>query len=862
MQRIAEMKLLYKEFVKDITLVIFPLVALMYFLKYIILIFPNDIRSMFLFLIVAFFIFIIFNKDKINNVIFPEYNYSIYDCIIIGLPVASFLLYTFSNIGAISSILYETILFELVILGFWLCLRVVRVKERESNKYEDSGNQQSGIYYNALGEIEPERPIKDLLDRRDFANQIASLIIDHRSPSSIFGINGSWGSGKTFLMKMVFERLKDLNASFEKIEFESWHYREPNKIVFHFFSGIKNVLSKHCDSIKKINTILNDLANCVANVSISGVALNIDKLFKYSAYDERNELRSILEKEFNSRLIIFVDDLDRLDRDELLAVLRSIRQINYLPKITFVLAYDRSNLETILSFVNSSNTVATDYLGKLIQCEFNIAVPPETLRKTLLQSILAKCKNSIAEQESNQFDSFIEDRQLSYFLFLLLPNPREIKRILATTLWIYAACSEQESIRNYNIIDLFVLTIIQYRIPELYKRLQIQADMINSLLCECFNIHNNNELVVYGMNIELKKTDGEEATTGKWGEIFNKLLTGLSNEQYEFGKIFINYLLFPLFKHKYSIKHYDVYKERRLCCPDIFMTYFQYTYNSIQKNKNKLIKYIRVLVYSDVDHVAILDAIFQDSELRYLINDNPFWDIIKNQLIDLNNTNVFKYVILGMAKNSNLFPGNVLGNGISMPLFELGNKLLVLVFEYLKRNRNDNIVALQLINQIIDISTSFGFVTYVVNKIIKFKNSEIDMASNLSSNQVEDVYAQLKHKCGIYFENTNIFASSDDMFGLLTLMQPPLADNIKLKLLNELKENPILLFNILQFYIKFSFNEFEGASEVDDSLNKLNEKIHCKEILDAVENKIDILALTDIQSKQLAMLKDYVNKQE
>lgn len=70
------------------------------------------------------------------------------------------------------------------------------------------------------------------------------------------------------------------------------------------------------------------------------------------------------------RIIVLIDDLDRLNKEEALDILRLVRLVGDFPNITYLLAFDREILETLIA---PTKNEGADYLNKIIQV--NRALP-------------------------------------------------------------------------------------------------------------------------------------------------------------------------------------------------------------------------------------------------------------------------------------------------------------------------------------------------------------------------------------------------------------------------------------------------------------------------------------------------------
>ena len=95
-------------------------------------------------------------------------------------------------------------------------------------------NQQlGGGYSRDVGWPDPGEvdDTKDSLGRQDEAEMFASLITDEKLvPPLAIGLFGSWGSGKSFFMKLIYRAVaaKAPDRSFAQIRFNAWHYSDAN----------------------------------------------------------------------------------------------------------------------------------------------------------------------------------------------------------------------------------------------------------------------------------------------------------------------------------------------------------------------------------------------------------------------------------------------------------------------------------------------------------------------------------------------------------------------------------------------------------------------------------------------------------
>jgi hypothetical protein len=105
--------------------------------------------------------------------------------------------------------------------------------------------------------------------------------------------------------------------------------------------------------------------------------------------DSLDDVRADLQKRLSTLqrpLVIFVDDIDRLEPEQIRLVIRQIKANASLPNINFVLLFQQSIVEKALDPVAGGD--GRDYLEKIVQANFDLPpVTGETLLKIFLQQL-------------------------------------------------------------------------------------------------------------------------------------------------------------------------------------------------------------------------------------------------------------------------------------------------------------------------------------------------------------------------------------------------------------------------------------------------------------------------------------------
>ena len=311
----------------------------------------------------------------------------------------------------------------------------------------------------------------DALGRRELADTITTLLSERRSTGLTIGINGRWGAGKTTLLNEVRGRLAFANAIV--VTFSAWSFRNPELVVRGYFGEVDRTVRTWAF----LPGIRRSLAALQARVISAGKGSKLEPLATAfmpdvgSDDDLMDDLREALGA-LDRPLIIIVDDLERLDRNELQAALRAIRLLASLPFTAHLLAYDRPRLEEALLGNESSkeNDWGQGYLDKLISLEFPLATISSDTRLALLGTAL----DDVFKEEPDQLDRLtarFADLDSSAIIEAL-ETPRIINRVVVSLALDWCARPGL-----FDPWDMLILTTIQYRFPRLYRALHTNPNL-------------------------------------------------------------------------------------------------------------------------------------------------------------------------------------------------------------------------------------------------------------------------------------------------------------------------------------------------------------------------------------------------
>ncbi|HEM6191034.1 TPA: AAA family ATPase [Streptococcus suis] len=379
---------------------------------------------------------------------------------------------------------------------------------------------------------------EDYLNIEDYVKGLSTFISKCHTPMTL-SINGDWGTGKTSIMKQI---CKNLGEDIISLEFNTWQYSQfnmDNYLAILLITDLirqlgeeKNNSKEILDNIKKIVPLVITGWLTQGNETITNTLKSI------ISSDEHNNLRdlknnfqelidniTITNNKRTKRVVIFIDDLDRLAPSKAVELLEVLKLFLDCEGCVFVLAIDYN---VVIRGVESKygkeiGDKGRDFFEKIIQVPFRVPVENYDLSRFLVE-ILDK-----------EFDNENDIEKISSLLKVCTGNnPRKIKRIL--NLYGLASHILSNRIENMDKIKVIALQCLQMTDEERYNSLISAADDIKSLEIEVGKldddfksilsdkIEETEKILFSSTNISLGVTEIEENYERFW-EQFGEYLT-------------------------------------------------------------------------------------------------------------------------------------------------------------------------------------------------------------------------------------------------------------------------------------------------------------------------------------------------
>lgn len=372
--------------------------------------------------------------------------------------------------------------FAIFFIALFVGFVVGKISQRSKN-IESNAEENEGIVPIFLDE-----PIgcenNDLLHYTELARSLSCSIRQKSFPNSYsIGINSPWGTGKSSffnLLKLNLKKVPDVIV----VDFNARSSANVNCIQMDFLSTLATALSPFHTGMKSFMKDYMEDLSVLADGTSWGKFLGLIHI--KDATDSRARLQKGIEKT-KKKIVVFIDDLDRLTSEEILEVLKLITKNAAFVNTVFVTAYDKDYINCILE-KNLYVPQKQNFSDKYFNMEIALPEGNRQIRSTLLlkeltklsqKGIITACKENDFQQSFVVFSMYVE----RYLLSLM-----DVKRFLNTFCASYLPIQHEVYFE-----DVLMISLLRFARKEVY-------DLIKSL--ECFDDPDNKSENVYFLKLK------------------------------------------------------------------------------------------------------------------------------------------------------------------------------------------------------------------------------------------------------------------------------------------------------------------------------------------------------------------------
>lgn len=334
----------------------------------------------------------------------------------------------------------------------------------------------NGVTRYFLSDAEVESSGEDLLGVRKQAEGFAERVLNEGSPDSlVFGIDAPWGIGKSSFVNfcMNYWRSKDTGRPVV-FQFNPLRYESKTNLLEKFIDGLINALQEKA-FIPELSPALSRYSRLIRTkegVSFGGIKLDLFFL-THSVEDAYKELEDALARS-EQKLIVIVDDLDRLPLTEIKDILFTIKVGFPLPNISYVLCYDTDNI----ALRKSEADDVREFLEKFVNVKIGLFIDPDALARYITTNLdralkenphidpytLAKIRETVvaAAEICNSSDF--------HYFQPYLGDVRKIKRLLNTIMLLEIHGTDFQNC-DFSKHDLLYLLLLYINFPRIFRKI-------------------------------------------------------------------------------------------------------------------------------------------------------------------------------------------------------------------------------------------------------------------------------------------------------------------------------------------------------------------------------------------------------
>jgi hypothetical protein len=318
---------------------------------------------------------------------------------------------------------------------------------------------------------------KDILGVNDKAEKFAVSVLNNGSSDSlVFGIDAPWGTGKSSFIYLCCGYWSSIENSKPIVHrFEPVKYIDQTNLAEKLVSELVETIKQEA-FIPELDSTLEDYLNLLKggdNFSIFGFK------FSFSSEKKLNNAYERLQKclnTLNRKIIIIIDDLDRLSWKESKKILFSIKQSFMLKNISYVICYDTDNLSGASK--KSHALDIRDFLEKYVNIKISLYTNTEKLSSIVSSDIKLFLGNIIStdvrlfDQLKSSLDylkSLYQSNEYHYYASFL-GELRKVKRLINTMMMFEIEKTDFEN-SDFHSQDLLNLLIIYINYPNLFRKI-------------------------------------------------------------------------------------------------------------------------------------------------------------------------------------------------------------------------------------------------------------------------------------------------------------------------------------------------------------------------------------------------------
>ena len=470
----------------------------------------------------------------------------------------------------------------------------MKTKPRKAVKFKHERlpvNNVGSVRRNLVG----DRPIKseneDVLGFGSFADALAKSLMEMAPDEGlVISVEGVWGAGKTSALELTQRRIiirelaRELKKTIEEIErrdwtsveadwgarketrhthiirFNPWNFSGQENLVRAFFTEVGAVIGHPSNgaiarAIKRITDYLPSTGTVVgggiaavsAGLPAAGVGAtaggaigeSIRRVLATSdSLESAKQALGDALRQSDKRIVVIIDDLDRLLPSEMRAIFSLVKSLGDLPNVLYVLSFDRESVAEALQ--KGLEPVESEFLEKIIQVPLKLPPPWQAEIRKLFFDRLNVIIGEAVPNDIGRWQRIFHDVVAPY-----IETPRDVVRFSNTLQVIWPNVEG-----DIDLADLIGLTILQLFDSSVYDRV---FENIEVLAGEAVSFEDDK---IFAARFDPKDANKPIAAKKALAHLFPKLAKGW-NEHISDGTVYLRKR-----------------EQRRICTQEYYRNYF------------------------------------------------------------------------------------------------------------------------------------------------------------------------------------------------------------------------------------------------------------------------------------------------
>ncbi len=315
----------------------------------------------------------------------------------------------------------------------------------------------------------------DLLNFAEKANRFSEQVFNGGSPESfVFGIDAPWGIGKSTFINFCRDYWKENHPNETVVyKFSPLRYLGTPSLLDVFIDGLVHAIQKDA-FIPEIRPLISRYARLLREVKrFSLFGINLPNFtVNYTADEACDDLSAIL-KRFPKKVIVVIDDLDRISFAEIKDILFVIRKSFAFPNISYVICYDTENIG-VLEAENHDSEKISEFLEKFVNIKISLYLDRKDLAKYVSDNLEKVLTSSLVDPLPMRqaigglLDIYESSAYHKYLPFI--GDVRKIKRLINTVVMFDLQNTDFQN-TDFDKRDLVNLLLIYIHYPSIFRKI-------------------------------------------------------------------------------------------------------------------------------------------------------------------------------------------------------------------------------------------------------------------------------------------------------------------------------------------------------------------------------------------------------